>query len=284
MTQRTSCYVCRSPKTVLFKEVNNLPIYKCGQCGLLWVREKDQTGSVQDFYQQEYFHSQNKYGYKDYESQEASHRRNASLIFDALGKIKKFAHTRVLDIGCAHGFLLDEARRRHHCEVTGIEPSDYARNYAVEKLHLNIYRGPLDDCPEGGGVFDVIFLIGVIEHLPAPRKMLEMCRNLLKQDGIIVITTVDTRGYFPFYMLKPPEHVFYFSHANLNLLLEQCGYKTLLTRTHRCVYSVCDLFFRLRDFFSMSFWGMIGAFFLKQFPNWTVKIPTNEMFVVCGKH
>jgi len=283
MRTETQCYVCQSSKVDLFKMVNSFQIFKCWQCGLLWVRDEDHTVNAKDFYHRKYFQSQNKYGYKDYEKQEEIHRQNARLIFRITDKIKKVANKRILDIGCAHGFLLDEARKQRVSEVVGIELSDYARSYAVEKLRLNIYNFNLEDCPADIGTFDVIFLIGVIEHLREPRKLLDACKHLIKPDGIIVITTINTKGYFPFYMLKPVEHTFYFNHLNLKLLLEQNGYKTLLVRTNWYVYSVHDLLFRLKDFFAFSFFEALGKFFQKRCPNWAVEIPTNEMFLICGK-
>jgi len=284
MSGKTSCYVCRSEKVNLFRTVNNLPIFRCKQCGLLWVREQDHTVSAKEFYQEEYFNSQNNFGYKNYEAQEKNHRKSARWIFRITDKVRKVQNKRILDIGCAHGFLLDEARKQRGCEVVGIELSDYARNYAIEKLHLNVHNCNLEDCPADIGTFDAIFLTGVIEHLFEPRKLLETCQHLIKQDGIMVITTIDTRGYLPLYMLKPPEHTFYFNRSNIELLLEQSGYKTLLVRTNRYVYSLYDLFFRLKDFFSLSFFGRVGNLLKKRCPNWAVEIPTNEMFLVCGKN
>ena len=85
---------------------------------------------------------------------------------------------RLLDVGCGHGLLLDEARRRGY-EVSGLELSRAAAGYARDVLGLEV------DEAAGRGVrrrgrptrYDVIVLADVIEHLDDPAAALRRLRG-----------------------------------------------------------------------------------------------------------
>ena len=96
---------------------------------------------------------------------------------------------RLLDVGCAYGFFLQEARR--HFEVAGIEIAEDAAAHARQQ-GLCVLTGVADAATLARlGNMDVIVLLDVIEHLPAPHETLALCARHLNPGGIIVITTGD---------------------------------------------------------------------------------------------
>ncbi|OWY63283.1 hypothetical protein B7486_53960, partial [cyanobacterium TDX16] len=75
-------------------------------------------------------------GYGDYEADADLHRRNA---VDRLARVvarlgDDVGRRRILDVGCAHGYLLDEAARSGW-QGTGVEVSPYARTEAQRRGH-----------------------------------------------------------------------------------------------------------------------------------------------------
>jgi 2-polyprenyl-3-methyl-5-hydroxy-6-metoxy-1,4-benzoquinol methylase len=238
---------------------------------------------VDAFYGRTYYESDMEMGYKNYLSDEKNHRSNARALIKTVDKIRDLTGLKVLDVGCAHGFLLDEARKLKKCDVAGIEISGQACSYAKEKLGLNVINCRLRDCDFGPVLFDVAFLIGTVEHLISPKAEIEHIHRILKPGGLLVLTTIDTKGLLPFYAFKPPEHLFYFSHSNLMLMLEKSGYKTLLRKTYFVNYQVHDLFYRMGKFISIKLFESIAEKMKKLFPDFFVRIPTNEMIVIAEK-
>jgi SAM-dependent methyltransferase len=96
---------------------------------------------------------------------------------------------RLLDVGCGHGLLLDEARRRGF-EVMGLELSRAAARHAREALGLDVRELALEafDGPER---FDVVVLADVLEHLEDPADAIERCARLLTPSGVLCLVTPD---------------------------------------------------------------------------------------------
>ena len=131
--------------------------------------------------------------------------------------------------------------------------------------------------------FDIVLLIGTIEHVADPRTLLSEIYRVLKSGGILVITTIDTRGIIPLYHLKPPEHLFYFNHNNLMMLLEQEGYRYLLRETHMSIYFLFEVFNILSQFRMLSFFKFLGTAVSKAYPDFSLRLPTNEMLLIVQK-
>jgi len=99
---------------------------------------------------------------------------------------------RLLDVGCGHGLLLDEARRRGY-DVRGLELAADAAAYARDVLGLEVDEETLDEFVEsaGGEQFNAIVLADVIEHLDDPSAALDRCVELLAPEGVLCVVTPD---------------------------------------------------------------------------------------------
>src|SRR5688572_6154810 len=111
--------------------------------------------------------------------------------------LSAIAGPRVLDIGCSQGIVSILAARAGH-EVLGVD---------VEQPQIDFARAQLDQEPEevrgrarflladmlvadlGSQKFDTIILGEVLEHLAAPRQLLERAGEFLAPNGRFVITT-----------------------------------------------------------------------------------------------
>lgn len=278
----TQCYICKARTARLKARPNNFFVNKCSVCGLISAEGINQE-AVKSFYDKRYFSSDNSnMGYKNYIADEANHRKNARHILRETDKIASLGNARVLDIGCAFGFLLDEAKKFNVNGLYGVEISGPAREYAHDTLGLeNIAANDTLQNFESN-YFNAVFMIGTIEHLTHPKEMMVNVNRILKRGGLITITTVDTKGMIPLYSIKPPEHIFYFNHANLSLFLKESGFEQLVNKTYWASYAFHDLLYRLGEFLSMPFIRGISGFFKKN-ASFSVKIPTNEMFVIARK-
>jgi len=76
--------------------------------------------------------------------------------------------------------------------------------------------------------FDVIFLYHVVEHLEHPLFMLKKCKDLLKNDGIIIIAVPDCEN--PITLEKSisnPFHIWHFSKKSFEILGKNLGMHSL---------------------------------------------------------
>lgn len=169
-------------------------------------------------------------------------------------QINKYVKSgRLLDIGCALGFFLDEAKRDF--DTYGVEISKFAVEYAKEKLGLQVILGKFLDAEFEDAFFDCITMWDVIEHLPDPTLNLKKVYKLLKPDGLLVLSTGDIDSLVGklmgkhWHLLLPPQHIYYFSQTTIKKLLEKIGFKVIevkylgksMTLTH-FLRRVCFLF------------------------------------------
>ncbi len=94
----------------------------------------------------------------------------------------------ILDMGCGDGQFLAYLKDRGYSDLTGIEPE--AGRAANARLRgLNVPEG-LDALAalDGGGLFSVIFLWHVMEHIPAPVTLLRQLTGHLDRNGTLIIS------------------------------------------------------------------------------------------------
>ncbi|MFC2149769.1 class I SAM-dependent methyltransferase [Candidatus Auribacterota bacterium] len=131
----------------------------------------------------------------------------------------------VLDIGTADGRMLEELAGEFRInKAVGLELNYDLVKHAGDILPL---VGEACRLPFKHGSFDIIVLSAVIEHIEEPRKLLADCRVLLRDGGIVIITTP-----VPFFdrissalgFESKDEHVSNYSKADLAALFEGTGF------------------------------------------------------------
>ena len=133
--------------------------------------------------------------YKDYYKWFVQHRflkklqgwhryRRLVSIFQRQG----FAWTKrkILDIGCGHGWFLDEAMRGGW-QAYGVEYLEDELLLEMRRRGLNIAKGTLESIKLPGNSFDLITMWHVLEHMRDPRKALSIVEDLLCEQGYCVV-------------------------------------------------------------------------------------------------
>jgi len=73
---------------------------------------------------------------------------------------------RVLDIGCAKGFLLHDLRQAvPGLRVTGLDISSYALDHAMESVRPGLVLASADDLPFADNAFDLVVSINTVHNL-----------------------------------------------------------------------------------------------------------------------
>ena len=187
----------------------------------------------------------------------------------ALEQIERHVKSgRFLDLGCWVGFLLVEARGRGW-EVTGVEPSAYAADYARREFKLELIEQDLLTADLPRGAFDVIVLGDVIEHLIDPLAALEHIATLLAPGGVLYMTLPDAGSWIARklgarWWSVLPTHLQYFTRHSMRVLLERAGYETLEITTAPKTFTIRYYFSRLSGYSPLlaramtRFFGLIG--------------------------
>src|SRR5262249_13181006 len=173
----------------------------------------------------DYFSGGHADGYADYRGAEPVLRREFAHTVKFIRRHKSGG--RLLDVGCAYGFFLQEARE--HFDVAGIEIAEDAAAFARQH-GLHVTTGVADeDTLASLGRQDVIVLLDVIEHLPSPQETLALCTRQLNPGGIIVITTGDFASLYArlagarWRLMTPPQHMWFFTPESIRRLAQSLG-------------------------------------------------------------
>lgn len=93
----------------------------------------------------------------------------------------------ILDIGCGSGLMLKDLEEIG--KVYGLDSSDEAIKFSSQKFNGIIKKGSLpDDIPYPNERFDIITVLDVLEHIEKDKESIGKIKNLLKDNGIFVIT------------------------------------------------------------------------------------------------
>jgi len=92
----------------------------------------------------------------------------------------------LLDVGTGYGQFLDLARP-FFAEVSGTEVSESAVALAKEKYGLSLLAGQVEALDLPSQSFDTITVFHVLEHVPDPAKLVNVCHAMLRAQGTLVI-------------------------------------------------------------------------------------------------
>ena len=222
------CPACQKTEVIFWREKNNFKLYKCKNCGLIFVFP--QPAENETIYSEDYFCGKGKFGYADYDKDKEAMRP----IFEKYLKLmEKYSPEKgnLLDVGAATGFFLKIAEMRNW-KVYGVEISEYAAAEARKK-GLNVFTGKLENAYFQKDSFDAVTFWDVFEHLPQPEQTLKIVFNLLKPKGLLAINLPDSGSLYAkitgkrWHAFVPPEHLFYFNKKNLESLLGRGGFEVL---------------------------------------------------------
>jgi 2-polyprenyl-3-methyl-5-hydroxy-6-metoxy-1,4-benzoquinol methylase len=208
----------------------NERVVHCVRCGLVFLNPRLSPEGLAQFYLEDTF-SDNYRGAAIPDEEALRHRDQRAA--GRLEHLRNFLRpqSRILEIGCSCGSFL-RVLSDEGFKVCGIDPSTGYAEHAKSR-GLDVYVGQFpQDLPEFPP-FDAIALFHVIEHVHSPRETLTAIRELLTDDGRLLIEYPDVEIALERPVLRSRYfqkwHLRDFSEASMAVLLRQTGFSVVHT-------------------------------------------------------
>ena len=252
LSHSLSCPACGAPTqhTYLYSKLG-YDILRCVECGI--GRTEAAGFDPSSYYSEEYFSGGHSDGYSDYLGAEPVLRREFARVVAFLRRHCRGG--RLLEIGCAYGFFLQEAEA--YFDVFGIELAAEAATHCRHS-GLTVLDGVADEetlrrLPP----MDAIVLLDVVEHLPNPKQTLELCARQLNPGGVVLLTTGDFGSLVSrltgskWRLMTPPQHLWFFTPGSMQRLAEGAGLKLVSYDHPSKIVPLSLILFQLARMFGM---------------------------------
>ena len=176
-----------------------------------------------------YYREASKYEFPHRDGAESAHdTARLAVTADAIASLVTDRAARILDVGCATGRLLAELRIRGFTALRGMDPSPACVATARDRFELRADVATITDLGAADGPFDLIVLVGVLEHLVDLDAALTALRARLSANGALYVEVPDVTGFAdwpnaPFQEFSV-EHVNFFSPRSLAGALRARGF------------------------------------------------------------
>jgi len=119
-------------------------------------------------------------------------RENFRDVLDRVDALVPLAGARLLDVGSAHGWFLEEAAARG-VRATGVEPEEDVAAGPIGR-GLDVRSGFFPDVLDEDETFDIITFNDVLEHIPDARAVLTACAGALRPGGVLSVNIPNADG------------------------------------------------------------------------------------------
>lgn len=202
---------------------------RCRHCGLRFHAAGE---APREAYDGRYFEQYSGGSYVDAEPL----RRHEARVRLGLLPTPRPGQDRLLEIGCAAGFFLDEARKTGWSPI-GVEPSAEIAEFAKSELDLDVKVGFAEDLELDQEKVDAICAWHALEHIPDPLGMLRTLRESLAESGTIAVEVPNgasiraQRLGLDWVPLEPQVHVAQWTPEALTVLFDRAGFSDLKVTT-----------------------------------------------------
>jgi SAM-dependent methyltransferase len=162
-------------------------IHRCDRCGFRQIRPRLDEHELTCLYPDDYFDPGSSVGFSAYAREQQRNEREGFYLARRLRRIAP--RGRLLDVGCALGFLLEATRRYSGWEVQGLDVSAFAGFFARRVYGLDVKVGTLEHAGFPDASFDFIVQKDLLEHVLHPREHLSETRRILRPGGYLLLVT-----------------------------------------------------------------------------------------------
>lgn len=195
----------------------------CSTCGMGFA-----DGILSQHALNRYYANEEKYSYESNSGVESEF--DIARFQQTFQDLRSFVspEARILDIGCATGGLLSVFKRHGYKNVMGLDPSRACAVAADRLYNIEVRTATLEEVDGWEERFDLILMVGVLEHLQELVPAVKNVIRLLRPQGQLYVAVPDVEGLAecrnaPFQQFSM-EHVNFFSQTSLNRTMASCGF------------------------------------------------------------
>lgn len=200
----------------------------CPECGVLFLSPRPTEDSISCYYPEKYAAYRPAIDDERWAIMRWKRRRNLQKTVNSINQ--RLVPGYLLDVGCATGNYLAEMRRQGW-KVAGVELQEEAADYARQRFGLEVFTGDLLNSHFPDQSFTAVTLWDVLEHTHHPLDILQEIRRILQPGGLLVFSIPDPTAVWaarfgPAWIgYDTPRHLHLFHGQNLELLLQQTGFR-----------------------------------------------------------
>lgn len=237
-TNRIPCDLCGSNEhKFLFEAKDRLHGFEgtfsyviCKNCGLVFMNPQIAPGEIVKFYPPDYAPHKAKVNTKQPAQFAIKHKLKKRPFVTSLCK-RLTKQSKVLDIGCGNGNFLYEIKTATGCHVYGIDISKTAAKTARESYDIDVFTGTILEASFPDNYFDAITAWAFLEHVNNPSEVLMKMSNLLRNDGLCIISIPNFDSFNArlfkdkWFHLDCPRHLYIFTARTIAGLFEKSNLK-----------------------------------------------------------
>lgn len=229
-----SCPACTSWNSTKAFEKNELTYVFCSDCETMYLNPRP-TSDILEMY---YTTSENYAFWNEYIFPASENARRENIFQPRAVKIADICLRNgiesgtLLEVGAGFGIFCEEIKKLGIFQrVIAVEPTPGLAETCRNK-GLEVIEKPIEQVQFEKNEFNVIVTFEVIEHLLSPKEFILSCSSCLANDGLLVITCPNVKG-FDIEVLGSlsnsvdVEHLNYFNPKSLSHLIEECGLEVI---------------------------------------------------------
>lgn len=281
------CPVCNEPQQMIF-DYHNYQYYRCKKCCLVSTYPIPDVLEIAAHYKRK-FKSGN---YQTLLTFSKEYRKVYTKFIRILAKRLEekgttFSGQRILDVGCFTGEFL-ELLSLQGADVYGVELQKEAAQIANLKFPGKIFEMNVDHAIFPKMQFNIISLLGVLEHVADPIGLLRRSFDLLCPGGLLMIQTPNSSSFIARSLGKfwppyaPIEHIHLFSKQSLFFALNNLGFKDLVYMSHWKQLTI-EYVFNMLHSFGPEFQAPFKILY-NLFPKKVLQFNIGEMIVTAHKN
>ena len=140
----------------------------------------------------------------------------------AIDLIKKYNPQKILDLGCQDGWLERGLRKENYTNpIVGLDLPEVIKNYDYSDIQdFKVIGKNIEEGISKEQKYDCVCCFEILEHLIHPYKILKQIREIIEENGILLITTPNGKEG-----KKHTTHFNWYDARRMQILLKLTGFE-----------------------------------------------------------